>query len=245
MGRKTGDLGQKNREHKNMNLFRNRLWFLMESHSYSREDLAEEIYRLEYVHVGNELYDVDYDRAIARISHRVSSHLNMDDVSKLGAIYVVEYATIFRCTTDYLLGLSSSPTPETAQIASVIGLRPGACERLRNYTDPQRTILDELIFDRNAEKTDKPDRLASLLDTMYYFAMNVQSGETKITIRNELYATAEDVNVHDTTNMLKYRAVKSFEECLDQTSKLTFTRHLNSLAKAMKTINMNRQSDNT
>lgn len=167
---------------------------------------------------------------------------NCIEESSMPARYVVALAQYFGCTTDYLLLESSTVShPKALSASRSLNLRPVVCTRISNYSEPQRLMLSELIFDGHGK--DHRDYLADLLDGMYRYAVIASDPGTIVTIQNpDLFVFDEYGTQNHIRDLLKFKVVKDFENCLDHASKLTGIKRLQSMAH---TVADARKTDNT
>ncbi len=123
-------------DHSDMNLFKNRLWKLMENKGiYTAEGLAKNLYDNHYVSVKQkESYDdpsIIYHRAIDSVKNKVQRHLNSNTAKKLQGEYAIAYCKFFDCSADYLFGNIECRTHDNQFIQNETGLSEPAIEELR------------------------------------------------------------------------------------------------------------------
>lgn len=232
-GRQPGDLSHKNRNHTDLKKFCDRLCHLMKLSDMSVARLAtafmmEDGYREPYDDVSGRRFDA-YKRTI-------SIHLNKDDPEAIGSGYIIRYARALNCTTDYLLGLDDSPSPQTQTLKETIGIHPGACYRLENYGEPERLVLSNLIYPHvGLKKHATTDYLNNLLHAVYDYGVLASSKNTVLTCENDLLPGFNRSYAGDEAEaVLRYRATMAFERCLDAIRDSVDIRIAEGLAKFIK-----------
>ena len=235
--RTKGSTGQKNRDHSNQKKFGNRLWNQMDRCGYDSDQLADIMLAL-----ANEDADDNKDsakKASDKYSYkrRINKHLEDSNTEpELNTRTLKLYARALNCTTDYLLGLDDSPSPQTQTLKETIGIHPGACYRLENYGEPERLVLSNLIYPHvGLKKHATTDYLNNLLHAVYDYGVLASSKNTVLTCENDLlpgfnrsYAGEEAEAV------LRYRATMAFERCLDAIRDSVDIRIAEGLAKFIK-----------
>lgn len=131
-----GIMAYKTLEHSDLNLFKNRLWKLMEEKEiYTAKDLAKKLYDEGYVSVRQKESDDEpstiYGRAIGSIEKKIQKHLNSNDAEKLQGEFVIAYCKFFECSADYLFGKIECKTHDDEFIHSKTGLSEIAILELR------------------------------------------------------------------------------------------------------------------
>ena len=106
-----------------------RLYSLMDEKGLdSPKDLAKRLYEERLVHVKTrENYNSperDRDNAVLSIEKKIVRHIKSGVISDQNGEYVIAYSQFFRCSSDYILGLTSIRTPdvEIRRICELLGL---------------------------------------------------------------------------------------------------------------------------
>ena len=212
--------------------------------------LAKELYRLHLVTVPprqkrrdgkNDLPQKELDRAnINIIAKNLRNYFRPQVVngsiveeSSVTLRYLFAISEYLHCSMDYLTGRSDTPSEQIQDASITIGLRPDACKRISEYSDPQRLILDELIFDGHNKK-DSRDHLGKLLDSIYRYAVLACDPDTAITVQNPGFNVCDHYqDAAETREILKFSAMQDFEKCLEHAADLTGIKTLISIAHSI------------
>ncbi len=134
-------------DHTDMNLFKNRLWKLMEEKNIdTAKKLAKRLYDNGYVSVNQkESFDEPntiYGRAIGSVEKKILNHLNSNTPEKLQGEYAIAYCRFFGCSADYIFGNISCKTHDVQFIQNETGLSETAISKLQETKIYNDAILD-------------------------------------------------------------------------------------------------------
>ena len=110
------------------------------------------------------------------------------------------YCEHFGVTSDFLLGLRDVKTTneDIAMICKYTGLSEEAIERISDYGEQQKEILNALI----TGVSNDIDCLLSLLTSLWFYSIN--AGSSTLTVNNYLYGDTTIDDRQTVNNMLKY-----------------------------------------
>lgn len=177
-------MGFKSENHDNMELFKNRLWKLMEKKKIdSASKLAEELCKHNLVKVNvRESDEFLSEKHIAQkkiwsTENKIKKHLNSDDTSNLQGEFVTAYCTFFSCSADYLFGNIECSTKEKQICKDLTGLSEDAIDVLiedsQSYSPIIRSAINFLL-EKDTHLNDKRELLYLIINYVL-LSQNIKS----------------------------------------------------------------------
>lgn len=151
-------MSEKYKDHENQEMFKNRLWNLMQRKDKNLDTarkLATCLYDGGYIQPQRKAEDEPYrmrSNAIGTLEKRIRAHLNAETPDKLQGEFVRAYCDYFGCSADYLFGRTDIKTGniEIRQVCEKTGLSEDAVTMLFNMTNKKYTFHNFGIYPSEA-----------------------------------------------------------------------------------------------